>query len=215
MATPLDEFLKIKQAGFGDAFRAAWRGGDAVGLGGALGAHLPAALVGAGVAGAGGLIAHGFEAIRDRLTKARDYKSMLQATPDLKHFDASHTQMMYNSLRSLAPSLASDPLVAGSFVRDALRLSPEHGPAIPPATAKMLVDTQAKLDHPGLMGSMVEAMGKASPTQRIKPPDAPKTQNYEEVRHYDVPKDKKGRPFVDQKGKPLGAQHVGTTRTYK
>jgi len=179
MSNPVEEFLKT--AGIWGNFMKGLRGEGASGFSGALGSQVPTGVAAAAVTGVGMGIAKGFEKIHDRLTKARDYKSMLQATPDLRHFDASHTQMMYNSLRSLAPTLARDPLVAGSFVRDALRLSPEHGPAIPPATAKMLVETQAKLQGPSLARQMAEAAGKASPLQRIQADKGPQQTGYEEV----------------------------------
>lgn len=175
MGNPVEEFLKT--AGFWDNFKAGISGGGAKGISGAMGAQVPTALAAAAVTGAAAGVAKGFEAVRERINKARDYKAMLQATPDLRRFDASHTQMMYNSLRTLAPTLARDPLVAGSFVRDAMHLSPEHGPAIPPQTAKLLAETQAKLNRPGILGQMTEAMGKAGPLQRIQPEKAgPPTQ---------------------------------------
>lgn len=174
MANPVSEFLK--EAGFWDNLKAGWRGAKAGGLGGAIGEKMPAALVAGGIAGVGLGLSKGFDFIMDRVTKARDYKAMIQSTPDLHHFDASHTQMMYNSLRSLAPTLAKDPLVAGSFVRDMLRLSPEHGPAIPPATAKMLVDAQGRMEGEGIMQQMTAAGVSAKPSMRMDTPERPQMQ---------------------------------------
>jgi len=195
MGNPVEELLK--SAGLWDEVGRGI-GGKGVGFGGALGRQLPASAATAAITGVTLGIAKGYEAIRDRINKTRDFKAMLQATPDLRHFDASHTQMMYNSLRTLAPSLARDPLVAGSFVRDALHLSPEHGPAIPPQTAKLLVETQAKLQRPSLMGSMAEAAGKASPMQAEKS-ERPLQTGYQETSTEGGKKRTTSRTFKFQK----------------
>ena len=166
MGNPVENFLK--EAGFFSNMVEGMGGKQVGGFSGAIGSQIPTSVAAAAVTGAAMGVAKGYEAIRDRINKTRDFKNMLQATPDLRHFDAGHTQMMYNSLRMLAPTLARDPLVAGSFVRDALRLSPEHGPAIPPQTAKLLVETQAKMQGPSLVRQMADAAGKAGPMQRLQ-----------------------------------------------
>jgi hypothetical protein len=151
MGNPVDDFLAAKDeiegvekdAGFFGSMRGEIaRGG---GLGGTVGRYLPAAAVSLGVAAAAGGIGRAFNAIRNRLTKQRDYKNMLSANPHLAKEDASKVQMLYNSLRSMSPSMSRDPLIAGSFVRSSLELSPESGPAVPPATAQMLAKTQESL----------------------------------------------------------------------
>jgi len=151
MSDPVDDFLaakdeaegKEKRAGFLGELSSEWtRSG---GLTGTLGRYLPAAAVSLGVAGVAAGIGKAFDAIKNRLTKQRNYKSMLEANPTLGREDASKVQMLYNSLHSMSPAMAKDPLIAGSFVRSSLELSPESGPAVPPATAKMLAETQKNI----------------------------------------------------------------------
>lgn len=125
---PVDDFLKT--AGWWDTLKSGF------------GQALPGAIIGAGLAAGGQLGSAGYGAIKERLTKTRDYKAMLGASPALKKFDAGQVQMVYNSLRSHAPSMSKDPLIAGSFVRRTLEISPESGPFIDPATTKMLAETQ-------------------------------------------------------------------------
>ena len=96
-------------------------------------------------------IGDAYHAIKDKFDKPAEYKAMLDAHPELQEIskqDAGKVQMAFNSLRHLAPSLASDPLVAGSFVRQVLAQSPEQGLAIPTQTANMLADTQRKITGP-------------------------------------------------------------------
>ena len=146
---PVDDFLKT--AGWWDTLK------------GGFGQALPGAVIGAGLAAGGQLASAGFGLAKDKLTKPRDYKAMLEATPSLNKFDAGQVQMVFNSLRSHAPTMSKDPLIAGSFIRRTLELSPETGPFIDPATVKMLAETQrnvatARSDR----GPIVEAF---KPTQ--------------------------------------------------
>jgi hypothetical protein len=125
---PVDDFLK--EAGFFGDMRTNFTN------------ILPQAAAGTlMLAGAHG-ISRGFDAIVDRLTKTRDYKSMLKNNPSLSKYDAGHVQMVFNSLRQQAPSLSKDPLIAGSFIRNTLEVSPESGPAINPNTADLLIKAQ-------------------------------------------------------------------------
>ena len=159
--------MSEKRAGIWDAFKSGYQAEGGRGIAGALGAHLPQAIAAGAVAGAGAGLYKGFEALRSRLTKSRDFKAMLQATPDLREYDAGQTQMVYNSLRSLAPSLARDPLIAGSFVHGMLTHPGATGPMIPPQTAKLLVDTQKNMEARSIMQQMAESAAKAGPIQRI------------------------------------------------
>jgi hypothetical protein len=89
----------------------------------------------------------GYGAVKERFTKARDYRNMLQAHPALSEHSPGNVQMMYNSLRKLSPTMAKEPLVAGSYVRQMLGASPESGPAVPLQTTKLLAETQQKFDQ--------------------------------------------------------------------
>lgn len=126
-------------------------------FGRAVGEGLPLAVAGAAMAGLGGAAGKGYKALKERFTKPKDYKAMLEANPSLRKEPAKKVQMLYNSLRTMAPTMAKDPLIAGSFVRDTLSLSPEAGPAISPLTAKTLVETQRNIADAKGTGAMMRA----------------------------------------------------------
>lgn len=150
---PVDDFLaeKEKQAGWltsiGNAFKEGLGGGHTMGqaMAKGLGAAAPGVLLAGAVGAAGMGIQSAYGAVKDRFSKSRDYKNMLEANPMLRKRPAGEVQLMYNSLRKMAPAMAKEPLVAGSYVRQMLDASPESGPAVPPATAKLLAETQRNL----------------------------------------------------------------------
>jgi hypothetical protein len=180
MSNPVDEFLQMKekQAGFlsnlGKAMRGlgqAFKGGLAqetlkadttLTMGQALArgagqALLPAAVT-AAAAGIATGASRGIGAVMDRFGKAKDYQAMMQVHPTLRDKDPGQAQLYFNSLRSTAPTLAKDPLVAGSFVRNMMELQPSEGPAVPLATTKLLADAQKSLSQArGGRGPIAEA----------------------------------------------------------
>lgn len=131
MSNPVDEFLK--EAGFMET------------MGRAIREAIPGAIAAAGVAAVGAGVSKGYGLVKERFTKVRDYSNMLKANPQLRDHDAGSVQMVYSSLRKTAPSLAADPLIAGSFVRNTLEMSPESGPGIPLQSAKLLAETQRNI----------------------------------------------------------------------
>jgi len=158
-ANPVYEFLGLrKQAGF---FKALGRGLT----GSSIGHYMAPAIASAGIAAAGLGIKGGYGIIREKLTRQRDYKAMLEANPTLRGSDARQVNMIYNSLRRLSPTMAADPLVAGSFVRKHVELAPESGVAIDFATAKAVAETQkniaqAKSSKTSVYEAMLGGMGK-------------------------------------------------------
>lgn len=145
---PVDEFLKT--AGWLSAFKTGLSAGGAARTFGEAVMHgtgqaLPAALVGTAMAGTAAGVAKGIGAISNRMHKVRDYDAMLKANPVVKKYDAGQVQMVYNSLRTHSPTMAKDPLIANSFVRRTLDMSPDDGPYIDPQTAKTLAETQRNL----------------------------------------------------------------------
>jgi hypothetical protein len=82
--------------------------------------------VGAGAAGVAGSALAGiayslagdlFESAKRGITKSRDYKNMMSENPDLKELPAKNVQRAFSVLHRFNPEFASDPVVAGSFVR--------------------------------------------------------------------------------------------------
>lgn len=119
---PVEQYLLEKTAGPGmQAFGASLRGHmDPAALGSraadgvahaAMGAVGGAALAGAAFAG---------HAVYDAATKARDFKSMLEANPDLAAEHAENPapfNQMFSTLRTFNPAFSKDPIVAGTYMR--------------------------------------------------------------------------------------------------
>jgi len=167
---PVEEFLELqKQANWlGDFGRALVGHGPGQGGSASTAAQLfQAPLAAAAIAGTGLGISKGVGAIREHFGKARDFQRMVEENPSLQKEDARHVQMLYNSLRRLSPTMAKDPLLAGSFVRDSIRFGPEGGPAVAPSTAKMLADTEKGVAGAGKRHPILDLLGGVG---RIMPP---------------------------------------------
>jgi hypothetical protein len=220
MSNPVEEFLqeKEKQAGFWNSLGKAWQGvssafkgglaqealqegqkltmGQAVARGAGQ-ALLPAAIT-AGAAAIATGASKGVGAIQERFGKARDYKAMLQVHPSLQDRDPGQTQLYYNSLRKMAPSLAKDPLVAGSFVRNMMELQPEGGPAVPLQTAKLLTDAQKSVSQARESRPIAEAfMTGRSPLFEMQRQPGPQVE-----KRYEYPVQESGQrsPMPEQTG---------------
>lgn len=118
MTNPAEEFLREKRAfSFGGAAgKALGAGKNFAGIAGT------AAAMGVGAAAfAGTTLAAG--RLYNAATKSRDFRSMLEANPDLKtHLreDPAGFNRLYSSLRTLAPEFAKEPLVAGHYMRQGM-----------------------------------------------------------------------------------------------
>jgi hypothetical protein len=77
------------------------------------------------------------------VTKSRDFNQMMETDPTLKQFQRENSKQFnahYNSLRSLNPEFASDPVVAGTYMRQM---------SLNPATAgSVIVDSLGGLPRP-------------------------------------------------------------------
>lgn len=105
-----------------------------------------------GVGMANSLAGDMFDAVKRGLTKSRDYKAMLKENPDLHEHPAHSIQRVFNTLHRFNPEFASDPVVAGSFVRRQVQLA-DFDPQMLTnlvSSRKNLADTK-KLQVPGRM----------------------------------------------------------------
>jgi hypothetical protein len=81
--------------------------------------------IAAGARAAGGAVAlYGLVGVARKahqaLTKKRDFTAMLEANPDLQQYQEENPQQFnhhYNSMRGTNPSLAADPVVSGTMMR--------------------------------------------------------------------------------------------------
>ena len=138
MTNPLDVYLGAKEK------RAGWFSG--------LGAGAKQMLSAQNIGGA--LAATAFAAATDvpgmiarkayyAVTKSRDFNQMMETDPTLKQFQRENPTQFnshYNSLRSLNPEFASDPVVAGTYMRQM---------SLNPATAgSVIVESLGGLPRP-------------------------------------------------------------------
>jgi len=179
MANPVEEFLQMKkEAGFLDALKGAF-GAFKKGVAGGrpniplsqslpevAGGIIPMALIGGAVAAGATGASKGIGMLRERFSKAKDYKNMLAVHPALGQYEAGEVQALYNSLRSMSPTMAKDPLISGSFIRESLAKRPEEGPAVSPLTAKMLAETERNVAQSGPHNRVLDAfrVGSMVPT---------------------------------------------------
>ena len=81
---------------------------------------------GIGTAVAGGiavaLAGDMYDALKRGITKGRNYKSMLEANPQLQKMPAKEVQKAFSVLHHFNPDFASDPTVAGAWVKSRVSL---------------------------------------------------------------------------------------------
>lgn len=130
---PIETYLSEKKAEktagpFLQGLREGVSGGGAAEFGKTIGSKgLSGALtVGGGLAAAGAGVAA--QKLYDAATKARDFRSMLEANPDLAQHHEEQPRLfnqMFSTLRTFNPSFSKDPLVAGNYMRQMME-DPVH-----------------------------------------------------------------------------------------
>jgi len=134
MGDPIEEYLEHasaleKRAGIGGYGQSLLRGARKAFGGEELGTLAMQTGAVAGVAALAGAARKAYAAA----TKSRDFKSMLEVNQDLAEHQANDPKMFnqfYNSLRTLNPTFASDPVVAGSYLRKMMEFPHNAGPIL-------------------------------------------------------------------------------------
>lgn len=123
-----------------------------------------------------------FSAIAEPLMASRGYKAMLETNPGLQGQDAKRVQLAYNSLRTINPTYADDPAIAGTFVNQVLNYStePDQIPVqIDLGTANAV--TSAGKNMAGMRSDnfLQKSLGRVSPGDilRMADPNAEAMQN--------------------------------------
>lgn len=84
----------------------------------------------------------------DSLKKAKDYKGMLEANPQLRgaEVDAQMVQRHFDTLHRFNPEYAADPMVAGTYVQNSLEMARPNIDALNNVVnaRKNLIDAQTK-----------------------------------------------------------------------
>lgn len=134
MSNPIEEYLEHastleKKAGMLDFGKGLLRGAGKAFGGEELGTLAMQTGAVAGVAALAGAARKAYGAA----TKSRDFKFMLEVNQDLAEHQANDPKMFnqfYNSLRTLNPTFASDPVVAGSYLRKMMEFPHNAGPIL-------------------------------------------------------------------------------------
>jgi hypothetical protein len=115
---PVEEFLQVKEAfNLGQLGPVAKSYGK--NLGGAMAAGAATGIGGAAFAG----LTLGAAKLYDAATKTRDFNNMMEANPDLHQHhqaDPAGFNRMFSALRTMAPDFTKEPIVAGTYMRNAM-----------------------------------------------------------------------------------------------
>jgi hypothetical protein len=220
MSNPVEDFLK--EAGVWDALKHGLTLGAEKDLPGALKKAVPGTgerfaynagkmtgngALGAGIVGGVSLLGKGGDSLYDAATSGlhhrAEHSAMMQAHPSLKEEDPREVEMVLQSVRHLSPSLSSDPLVAGSLVRNILAYGrTEQGLTMPPDTAKMLADTQSKMVGRGNSKSLLDVFGTSMGSVKEGPVTNNKVLNT--VQNFDPSIRASTHQWFDEQGNPKG-----------
>jgi hypothetical protein len=118
------------------------------GFGGDVMGHLDPAKTVAGIISAGLIVGAAtggrdiYDAVKGKITHHRSFGKMMEMNPALKNHDKKMVNAAFNTLHRFNPDYASDPLVAGTFVQNALDMS-----RVDVGTVNSLVDANSKLQR--------------------------------------------------------------------
>ena len=104
-----------------------------------------AALTGAAALGAEAIYNFGRKALA-AVDFSTNYRKMISANPELRNEDSQKVMDRYRILATYGPTIAADPMVAGSWVRQTLEF-----PLVSPTVLKEVVDVESKARE--LMGT--------------------------------------------------------------
>ena len=124
MTNPLDEVLELEKSasflgGFGKGVARSFSSGGGKALGEKM---VGGAMVAAGTAAVAGIGAAA-EKIYNAIDKRRSFKAMMELDPSLQERQGEDPKIFnaaYSSLYNLNPQFAKEPLVAGSYMHDAM-----------------------------------------------------------------------------------------------
>lgn len=121
---PVDSYLQSKEASATQQAFGFMGGAGAKFMAGAKKAISPEMLgqaaAGSAVVAGGAMLASAAGKVMGAITKKRDFDAMMEHAPDLKEYQAQDPALFnrhYNSLRSMNPQFAKDPVVAAGYMR--------------------------------------------------------------------------------------------------
>jgi len=126
---------------------------------------------------------YGLGKLKDTIVKGRAMKSMLEANPHLAKQDSKQVHMTFNSLYHMNPDLATDPLVAGSFVTRSINRvegGDSSGAYIDPSTATQL--TKGKEHEDPIMHAFLSA----KPFEEKKVDNRPSLHEQAQLKQYEA-----------------------------
>ena len=215
---PVENFLK--EAGKWDAFKHGLTFGDVKDLGKGIsggerlshqtGKMLSSGALGTGLVGGAALVGRGAEDLYGAATSGMhhraEHQAMMQAHPSLQEEDPKEVEMVLKSIRNLSPSLAADPLVAGSLVRNILSFGrTEQGITMPAETAHLLADTQNKMTGKGPKSSLLDTF--STNMGGIKAPTVNNSFPSNTIQTADPSVTSTQHEYFDSEGNPTHSEH--------
>jgi hypothetical protein len=104
-----------------------------------------------------------YGAIKDAITRARGFKALMAHNPELAKQDRLKVQKLYNTLHTVSPDLAQDPLVANSWV-NRMMYQEEY---IDPKTLSDLAKAQGDMTRGRQLPDFPAAMMYMAGTDRV------------------------------------------------
>lgn len=153
MSNPIEEFLEFEQSSQNMEKTAqtggGWKAHAARGLQWGVASTVPTIM---------GVVAmDALGAAKDAVSKSRGFKSMVEGNPDLNKMDRNKVQTYYNTLHRFNPEMASDPFVAGAWVRKIKEYD-----YVDPKTVGDLIQARGRLAKRPMIDPMALGQGMAN-----------------------------------------------------
>jgi hypothetical protein len=149
----VDPFMVLTAPAAAGAISGGWRQGTKDIVKGMASVAAASALVGGVQEGIGKL----YNTAANAVTRAHGYKKMLKHNPQLQKMDRKRVEQTYRTLHKFNPEMASDPLVASSFVKRVAEMG-----AVAPADIAQLAGARDRSKTPPFHERAAQLYGRAS-----------------------------------------------------
>jgi hypothetical protein len=155
--------------------------------------------------------------IYNAITKKRDFNNMMEANPDLEEFQLENPAQFnrhYNALRGMNPTFGSEPIVAGTYMRQMSMAPSTAGKVVVESLGGVPADRSMQ-DFTG-MGKFVQSGIPRPPQEYAEQQEARAAEKHmldmESMKQRMA--DAKNKPSKSGAWEPVGAAPGGTSPTY-